>query len=70
MAKINEKPAKSPTRDANQKNVKVVEKKEKKGGMLEKIMEDVKRVARAHMEYGVSDKLSEEEIEAILNKYL
>lgn len=71
MAKINEKPAKSPTRDANQKDVKVVkeEKKATKKWVKENILEDVKRVSLANQEYGLSNKLSVEEIEAILNKY-
>ena len=71
MAKINEKPAKSPTRDANQKDVKVVkEKKEnKKLTIKDGIMEDVKKVALTNQQYGGANKLSVEEIEAILNKY-
>lgn len=73
MAKINEKPAKSPTRDANQKDVKAVkeEKKNVKGKETVKdlIIKDVKKVALANQEYGLSNKLSVEEIEAILNKY-
>lgn len=71
MAKINEKPAKSPTRDANQKDVKVVkeEKKDRKLNQKDLIMADVKKVALANQEYGLSNKLSVEEIEAILNKY-
>ena len=73
MAKINEKPVKSPTRDANQKDVKAVkeEKKNVKGKETVKdlIMEAVKKVALANQEYGLSNKLSVEEIEAILNKY-
>lgn len=73
MAKINEKPAKSPTRDVNQKDVKAVkeEKKNVKGKETVKdlIMEAVKKVALANQEYGLSNKLSVEEIEAILNKY-
>lgn len=73
MAKINEKPEKSPTRDANQKDVKVVkeEKKNVKGKETVKdlIMEAVKKVALTNQEYGLSNKLSVEEIEAILNKY-
>ena len=72
MAKISEKPVKSPTREANQKDVKVVkeEKKNVKKWVKEEIMEDVKRVSMAHLEYGLADKLSVEEIEAILNNYL
>lgn len=72
MAKINEKPIKSPTRDANQKDVKVVKEEKKTGGKLtikDGIMNDVKKVALANQEYGLSNKLSVEEIEAILNKY-
>lgn len=73
MAKINEKPAKSPTRDANQKDVKVVKEKKKneEGGLTVKdlIMAAVEKVARTNQEYGLSNKLSVEEIEAILNKY-
>lgn len=72
MAKINEKPAKSPTRDANQKDVKVVKEEKKTGGKLtikDGIMNDVKKVALKNQEYGLSNKLSVEEIEAILNKY-
>lgn len=71
MTKINEKPAKSPTRDANQKDVKVVkeEKKDVKKTVKEKIMEDVIKLSKANQEYGLSNKLSVEEIEAILNKY-
>lgn len=72
MAKINEKPAKSPTRDANQKDVKVVKEEKKTGGKLtikDGIMNDVKKVALKNQEYGLSNKLSIEEIEAILNKY-
>lgn len=72
MAKINEKPAKSPTRDANQKDVKVVKEEKRTGGKLaikDGIMNDVKKVALANQEYGLSNKLSVEEIEAILNKY-
>lgn len=73
MAKINEKPVKSPTRDVNQKDVKAVkeEKKNVKGKETVKdlIMEAVKKVALANQEYGLSNKLSIEEIEAILNEY-
>lgn len=72
MAKINEKPAKSPTRDANQEDVKVVKEEKKTGGKLtikDGIMNDVKKVALKNQEYGLSNKLSVEEIEAILNKY-
>lgn len=72
MAKINEKPAKSPTRDANQKDVKVTKGEKKTGGKLtikDGIMNDVKKVALKNQEYGLSNKLSIEEIEAILNKY-
>jgi len=71
MAKINEKPAKSPTRDANQKDVKVVkeEKKNVKKTVKQEIMEDVIKLSKANQEYGLSNKLSVEEIEAILNKY-
>lgn len=73
MAKINEKPVKSPTRDANQKDVKVVKEEKKnvkgKGTVKDLIMEAVKKVALANQEYGLSNKLSVEEIEAILNKY-
>lgn len=71
MAKINEKPAKSPTRDANQKDVKVVkeEKKNVKKTVKQEIMEDVIKLSKTNQEYGLSNKLSVEEIEAILNKY-
>lgn len=72
MAKINEKPAKSPTRDANQKDVKTVKEEKKTGGKLkikDEIMNDLKKVALKNQEYGLSNKLSIEEIEAILNKY-
>lgn len=72
MAKINEKPAKSPTRDANQKDVKAVKEEKKTGGKLtikDGIMNDVRKVALKNQEYGLSNKLSIEEIEAILNKY-
>lgn len=73
MAKISEKPVKSPTRDANQKDVKAVkeEKKNVKGKETVKdlIMEAVKKVALTNQEYGLANKLSVEEIEAILNKY-
>lgn len=71
MAKINEKPEKSPTRDANQKDVKAVkgEKKDRKLNQKDLIMADVKKVAFKNQEYGLSNKLSIEEIEAILNKY-
>jgi hypothetical protein len=71
MAKINEKPAKSPTRDANQKDVKVVKeaKKNVKKTVKEEIMEDVIKLSKTNQEYGLSNKLSVEEIEAILNKY-
>lgn len=72
MAKISEKTVKSPTRDANQKDVKVVkaEKKVAKKSVKDEILEDVKRVSLANQEYGLANKLSVEEIEAILNKYL
>ena len=72
MAKVNEKPAKSPTRDANQKDVKVVKEEKKTGGKLiikDEIMADVKKVALTNQQYGWANKLSVEEIEAILNKY-
>lgn len=72
MAKINEKPVKSPTRGANQKDVKAVKEEKKTGGKLtikDGIMNDVKKVALKNQEYGLSNKLSIEEIEAILNKY-
>lgn len=71
MAKINEKPEKSPTRDANQKDVKVVKeaKKNVKKTVKEEIMEDVIKLSKTNQEYGLSNKLSVEEIEAILNKY-
>ena len=73
MAKINEKPAKSPTKKKKKKDVKVVkeEKKNVKGKETVKdlIIKDVKKVALANQEYGLSNKLSVEEIEAILNKY-
>lgn len=73
MAKINEKPVKSPTRDANQKDVKAVkeEKKNVKSNVTVKdlIMAAVKKVALKNQEYGLSNKLSVEEIEAILNEY-
>jgi len=71
MAKINEKPAKSPTRDANQKDVKVVKeaKKNVKKTVKQEIMEDVIKLSKTNQEYGLSNKLSVEEIEAILNKY-
>lgn len=73
MTKINEKPAKSPTRDANQKDVKVT--KEEKKNVKDKvtvkdlIMAAVRKVAITNQEYGLSNKLSVEEIEAILNEY-
>lgn len=71
MAKINDKPVKSPTRDANQKDVKVVkeEKKDRKLNQKDLIMDDVKKVALTNQEYGGANKLSVEEIENILNKY-
>lgn len=71
MAKITEKPAKSPTRNVNEKDVKVVkEKKENvKKTVKDEIMADVIRVSKTNQEYGLSNKLSVEEIEAILNKY-
>lgn len=71
MAKINDKPTKSPTRDANQKDVKVVkeEKKDRKLNQKDLIMADVKKVALTNQEYGGANKLSIEEIENILNKY-
>lgn len=71
MAKINDKPVKSPTRDANQKDVKVVkeEKKDRKLNQKDLIMADVKKVALTNQEYGGANKLSVEEIENILNKY-
>ena len=71
MAKVNEKPTKSPTREANEKDVKVVkeEKKEKKLTIKDEIMNDVKKVALTNQEYGGANKLSIEEIENILNKY-
>ena len=71
MAKINEKAVKSPTRDANQKDVKVVkeEKKDRELNQKDLIMADVKKVALTNQEYGLSNKLSVEEIENILNKY-
>lgn len=73
MAKIKDKPIKSPTREANQKDVKVVkeEKKNVKGKetLKDLIMADVKKVALTNQMYGGANKLSVEEIENILNKY-
>lgn len=73
MAKITEKPAKSPTRNVNEKDVKVVkEKKENVKGketLKDLIIADVKKVALTNQEYGGANKLSVEEIENILNKY-
>ena len=40
-----------------------------RGDEYNKIIKDVKKVALANQEYGLSNKLSVEEIEAILNKY-
>ena len=73
MAKINEKATKSPTRNVNEKDVKVVkeEKKNVKGKetLKDLIIADVKKVALTNQQYGGANKLSVEEIEAILNKY-
>ena len=71
MAKINEKAVKSPTRDANEKDVKVVKEKkeEKKLTVKDEILNDVKKVALTNQMYGWANKLSVEEVEAILNKY-